>query len=106
MSDGSVVVYKLSVESGTGQYLEDRSRTKDGQVTPEENSPEYQGTWTGDGDIRDLKEYLEGLGATFTQTGNGYIMQTMKCTWVPRSEERRDGKEVVSTGRSGWWPSH
>src|SRR3546814_11736296 len=23
-----------------------------------------------------------------------------------RSEERREGKECVSTGRSRWWPSH
>src|SRR3546814_17883087 len=44
MSDGSVVVYKLSVESGTGQYLEERSRTKDGQVIHEEKPPEDKGT--------------------------------------------------------------
>jgi len=62
MSDGSTVVYQLSVQSGTGQYLKDRSRTKNGQVIPEGNAPEYQGTWEGDGDIRDLRSYLEGLG--------------------------------------------
>src|SRR3546814_20742155 len=26
--------------------------------------------------------------------------------WKPTSEERRVGKEGVSTGRSWWWPNH
>lgn len=83
MSDGSIVVYQLANGTYTGKYLEGRSRTENGQVIPEGNSPESQGTWTGDGDIRDLKEYLEGLGARFTQIGTGTIMQTMTCSWAP-----------------------
>src|SRR3546814_16558410 len=58
---------------------------------------------------------LETLGSlnalAFDKTGTltegrPRITDIVPATGVNRSEERRVGKECVSTGRSRWWPYH
>src|SRR3546814_15934584 len=34
------------------------------------------------------------------------VLEALRDLSAPRSEERRVGKECVSTCRSGWWPEH
>src|SRR3546814_11240817 len=36
----------------------------------------------------------------------GYVQVNRACPWIRRSEERRVGKECVSTCRSRWSPYH
>src|SRR3546814_11555059 len=45
--------------------------------------------------------YRAGLEAIL-----GFSLQGDKLRLEPSSEERRVGKECVSTCRSGWWPCH
>src|SRR3546814_2008835 len=47
---------------------------------------------------------LQGIRMTAKRDGNGYVINGTK-TWI-RSEERRVGKECVSTCRSRWSPYH
>src|SRR3546814_16017831 len=52
---------------------------------------------------------LESLPASLLMIGGGYIgceLAQMFARAGVRSEERRVGKECVSTWRSGWWPEH
>src|SRR3546814_11341636 len=39
-------------------------------------------------------------------SGQVHVDDSFKFDGVPRSEELRGGKEVVSTFRSRWWPEH
>src|SRR3546814_15501204 len=41
-----------------------------------------------------------------TLTDDLHLRVAALSTWARRSEERRVGKECVSTCRSGWWPYH
>src|SRR3546814_17107724 len=60
-----------------------------------------------DGDARDRISYLiSDLEPTLREkTQRRFMMDTEEPLQV-RSEERRVGKECVSTCRSGWWPDH
>lgn len=78
LEDGSTVVYKLTNNSGTGQYQAGRSRTKNNQLVPEANTPEYQGTWQGGTDQPSLGNHMGVIGATVIGTGN---RGPMTCTW-------------------------
>jgi hypothetical protein len=66
-SDGTEVVYLLSPSSGTGQYLEGRSRTATGQLIPDRNAPhQYEGNWSGAGhEVQRLSIHMQYvIGAT------------------------------------------
>src|SRR3546814_2206860 len=52
--------------------------------------------------IREQLLRLEGVGNVTVFGGSEYAMRI----WLDRSEERRVGKECVSTGRSRWAPYH
>lgn len=84
-SDGTSMVFKLVGTTGSAEYLEGRSRTANGQVIPESNSPEGQGTWTsatGD-NLDDLASYLDRIGSQMTfvpPAPNGKI-EKITCKW-------------------------
>ncbi len=80
MSDGSTVVFSVNQKSNTGQYQNDRSRTKNGQAIPEENAIRYTGTWLGT-DQPALGNFVGGLGASVTYVGTGSGYGSMTCTW-------------------------
>lgn len=84
-ADGSTVVYKMNVNSGTGQYQAGQSRTKNGQAIPEANTQEYQGTWQGGGDQPALSNHMGGLGAIITYSGTGSGYGPMTCSWNGRT---------------------
>src|SRR3546814_18827851 len=54
----------------------------------------------------DFKNYDRLIGATFVNPIDGVADFSDLIPMETRSEERRVGKECVSTGRSRWSPSH
>lgn len=80
LAGGTIVVYKLDATSGTGQYQKDRSRTQDGQLIPEANAPEYQGTWRDGPGLPGLVNYFRGIGIEVDPNANGNLV----CTWTVR----------------------
>lgn len=83
-SDGSRVVYKLSVNSGTGQYLENRARTAGGELIPESNSPGNQGVWYGGGaELAPLVDHMQYfIQAEISYSGTGSSFGSVTCTWI------------------------
>src|SRR3546814_17785999 len=61
-----------------------------------------------DGNTRQIVERLPVLDLAFIEgeVPAGLPADTAVHGWRQRSEERRVGKECVSTCRSRWWPYH
>lgn len=80
---GGYVVYRVSQDVGTGQYLEGRSRTPDGQPVPEDNAKEYAGTYLGDSaDLYRFSRFMQDYhNASMGSTGSGTIMVSVTCSW-------------------------
>src|SRR3546814_18817390 len=56
----------------------------------------------------DINRFLTSFGASFrlAQCGKNYVGKVPQSTYCLSSEERRVGKECVSTCRSRWSPYH
>lgn len=80
---GGFVVYRISMDMGTGEYLEGRSRNPDGQVVPEDNAREYTGTYLGEtSNLLLLSQFMQDhLGASMSSEGQGSIMVSLECSW-------------------------
>jgi hypothetical protein len=69
-------------ESSVYPAKELRKDGKNGQVIPESNSPDYQGTWSGGTDQPALANHMGTLGATIVMSGTGSGYGPMTCTWI------------------------
>src|SRR3546814_11171964 len=63
---------------------------------------EQMSAWLRDGQIAVVEDVIDGL----EHATAGLIGLLRGDNFGKRSEERRLGKECVSTCRSRWWPSH
>lgn len=83
--DGSTVSYEVKLGSMNGQYLEGESRTSGGQVIPEDDTEDWEGTWYGEAeDLGAFRTHLLGIGANLTEpyaNYNGYYIHSVTCTW-------------------------
>lgn len=83
--DGSKVVYVETPSTSTTQYQPGRSRTPGGQLIPEANTVDNQGTWTGgtappNDDLIKFGDYMRRIGADF----QGSMLQCttrLVCSW-------------------------
>src|SRR3546814_18294727 len=65
---------------------------------------DYRAVAGGDGDVG-IQQYLLHVGVEVPAVGQPVIEASLEGD-APRSEERRVGKECVSTCRSRWSPYH
>ena len=86
MRDGSKVTFRWEANTQRTQYVKASGRTPHGQLIPDANSADFQGTWYGNNgdDLDFIYQRLRDMNVPIVHVGGGGTdIRQIKCNWRP-----------------------